>query len=157
MLAHERLEQAVGGVEVRVREAALVAEPGVVHVHRVAREVADDLAAAQVHAEVAAGGAVRADGIADLEVEGPRGEPVRRRRERADRADLHRVPRERRAEVLAGRDADLLVRAGGSVMFSEVTEVRDAIHLLTPRAINEDVSRRCNRPAERALVACTRS
>ena len=26
-------------------------------------------------------------------------------------------------------------------MFSEVTEVRDAIHLLTPRAINEDVGR----------------
>jgi galactarate dehydratase len=26
-------------------------------------------------------------------------------------------------------------------MFSEVTEVRDAIHLLTPRAVNEDVAR----------------
>ena len=26
-------------------------------------------------------------------------------------------------------------------MFSEVTEVRDAIHLLTPRAANEDVAR----------------
>jgi galactarate dehydratase len=38
-----------------------------------------------------------------------------------------------------GYAADLLVRAGATVMFSEVTEVRDAIHLLTPRAINEDV------------------
>ncbi|MDP1159981.1 UxaA family hydrolase, partial [Klebsiella variicola] len=28
------------------------------------------------------------------------------------------------------------------VMFSEVTEVRDAIHLLTPRAINEEVGKR---------------
>jgi altronate dehydratase len=27
-------------------------------------------------------------------------------------------------------------------MFSEVTEVRDAIHLLTPRAINEEVGKR---------------
>ena len=33
-----------------------------------------------------------------------------------------------------GFAADLLVRAGASVFFSEVTEVRDAIHLLTPRA-----------------------
>jgi galactarate dehydratase len=40
-----------------------------------------------------------------------------------------------------GFAADLLVRAGASVMFSEVTEVRDAIHLLTPRAINPEVAR----------------
>jgi galactarate dehydratase len=40
-----------------------------------------------------------------------------------------------------GYAADLLVRAGATVMFSEVTEVRDAIHLLTPRAANEDVAR----------------
>src|ERR1039458_4318029 len=33
-----------------------------------------------------------------------------------------------------GYAADLLVRAGATVLFSEVTEVRDAIHLLTPRA-----------------------
>ncbi|HYZ86291.1 MAG TPA: galactarate dehydratase [Bryobacteraceae bacterium] len=38
-----------------------------------------------------------------------------------------------------GYAADLLVRAGATVMFSEVTEVRDAIHLLTPRAVNADV------------------
>ncbi len=40
-----------------------------------------------------------------------------------------------------GFAADLLVRAGATVMFSEVTEVRDAIHLLTPRAVNEQVAR----------------
>ena len=40
----------------------------------------------------------------------------------------------------AGFAADLIVRAGGSVMFSEVTEVRDAIHLLIPRAVNETVA-----------------
>jgi galactarate dehydratase len=40
-----------------------------------------------------------------------------------------------------GFAADLLVRAGATVMFSEVTEVRDAVHLLTPRAVNEQVAR----------------
>ncbi len=40
-----------------------------------------------------------------------------------------------------GYAADLLVRAGATVLFSEVTEVRDAIHLLTPRAINREVAR----------------
>ena len=40
-----------------------------------------------------------------------------------------------------GYDSDLLVRCGnGDVL--EVTEVRDAIHLLTPRAINEEVGGR---------------
>jgi galactarate dehydratase len=38
-----------------------------------------------------------------------------------------------------GVAADLLVRAGATVLFSEVTEVRDAIHLLTPRAADRDV------------------
>ncbi len=40
-----------------------------------------------------------------------------------------------------GYAADLLVRAGSTVMFSEVTEVRDAVHLLTPRCANEQVAR----------------
>jgi galactarate dehydratase len=40
-----------------------------------------------------------------------------------------------------GYAADLLVRTGATFLFSEVTEVRDAVHLLTPRAINEDVAR----------------
>jgi galactarate dehydratase len=40
-----------------------------------------------------------------------------------------------------GVAADLLVRAGATVCFSEVTEVRDAIHLLTPRAATEDVAK----------------
>ena len=41
-----------------------------------------------------------------------------------------------------GFATDLLVRAGASVFFSEVTEVRDAIHLLTPRAVNQTVARK---------------
>src|SRR5206468_844839 len=41
-----------------------------------------------------------------------------------------------------GYAADLLVRAGATVMFSEVTEVRDAVHLLTPRAVTPEVGRK---------------
>jgi galactarate dehydratase len=40
-----------------------------------------------------------------------------------------------------GYAADLLVRAGATVMFSEVTEIRDAVHLLTPRAATPQVAR----------------
>jgi galactarate dehydratase len=40
-----------------------------------------------------------------------------------------------------GYAADLLVRAGATVMFSEVTEVRDAVHLLTPRCATPEVGR----------------
>ncbi|WP_108445912.1 galactarate dehydratase [Halomonas denitrificans] len=43
------------------------------------------------------------------------------------------------ANPAVGFATDLIVRAGGSVMFSEVTEVRDAIHLLTPRAVDRSV------------------
>jgi galactarate dehydratase len=43
------------------------------------------------------------------------------------------------ANPVAGFASDLIVRAGGSVMFSEVTEVRDAIHLLVPRTIDHEV------------------
>jgi galactarate dehydratase len=45
------------------------------------------------------------------------------------------------ANPAVGFAADLLVRAGATVMFSEVTEVRDAIQLLTRRAVNEEVGR----------------
>ncbi|MBI2687078.1 MAG: galactarate dehydratase [Acidobacteria bacterium] len=41
-----------------------------------------------------------------------------------------------------GYFADLLVRAGGTVLFSEVTEVRDAVHLLTPRCADETTARK---------------
>jgi galactarate dehydratase len=45
------------------------------------------------------------------------------------------------ANPAVGYASDLLVRAGATVMFSEVTEVRDAIHLLTERAASEQVAR----------------
>jgi galactarate dehydratase len=41
-----------------------------------------------------------------------------------------------------GYAADLLVRAGATVLFSEVSEVRDGVHLLTPRTINEEVGQK---------------
>ncbi|QNU24834.1 galactarate dehydratase [Geobacillus zalihae] len=43
------------------------------------------------------------------------------------------------ANPAVGYAADLLVRAGATVLFSEVTEVRDAVHLLTPRVVDEQV------------------
>ncbi len=44
------------------------------------------------------------------------------------------------ANPALGYAADLLVRAGATVMFSEVTEVRDAIGTLTARAADENVA-----------------
>jgi len=44
------------------------------------------------------------------------------------------------ANPAVGYATDLLVRAGATVMFSEVTEVRDGIDLLTTRAANPDVA-----------------
>ncbi|MCU5777911.1 galactarate dehydratase [Erwiniaceae bacterium BAC15a-03b] len=46
------------------------------------------------------------------------------------------------ANPAVGFASDLLVRCGATVMFSEVTEVRDAIHLLTPRVVNQTVGKR---------------
>ncbi|HUX41349.1 MAG TPA: galactarate dehydratase [Rectinemataceae bacterium] len=43
------------------------------------------------------------------------------------------------ANPAVGFATDLLVRAGATVLFSEVTEVRDAIHLLTARAADAEV------------------
>ena len=45
------------------------------------------------------------------------------------------------ANPALGYASDLLLRAGATVLFSEVTEVRDAIYLLTSRAANETVAR----------------
>lgn len=45
------------------------------------------------------------------------------------------------ANPAVGYATDCIVRSGGTVLFSEVTEVRDAIHLLAARAENEDVAK----------------
>lgn len=44
------------------------------------------------------------------------------------------------ANPVLGYAADLLVRAGATVMFSENTEVRDGVHLLAPRAASTEVA-----------------
>jgi galactarate dehydratase len=43
------------------------------------------------------------------------------------------------ANPAVGYAADLIVRAGGTVMFSEVSEIRDSVHLLMSRAADEKV------------------
>ncbi|ADG92695.1 galactarate dehydratase [Arcobacter nitrofigilis DSM 7299] len=45
------------------------------------------------------------------------------------------------ANPAVGFASDLIVRAGGTVLFSEVTEVRDGIQLLLPRVANEEVGK----------------
>jgi galactarate dehydratase len=45
------------------------------------------------------------------------------------------------ANPAVGYAADLLVRCGATVMFSEVTEVRDVVEMLAARAANEGVAR----------------
>jgi len=45
------------------------------------------------------------------------------------------------ANPAVGFAADLIVRAGGTVLFSEVTEVRDGIQLLVPRAADAEVGK----------------
>ena len=45
------------------------------------------------------------------------------------------------ANPAVGFAADLLVRAGATVMFSEVTEVRDAAHRITARAATPEIAR----------------
>ena len=108
VVAHEGRGQSPRIVGEPQRVPALVAQPRVVDLELVPREVADDLPATDVDAEVAAAAAVWADAVGGGEVERPRGEAVRRGRERADGADLDGVAAERRREVLAGRDRDLL-------------------------------------------------
>lgn len=43
------------------------------------------------------------------------------------------------ANPSAGYAADLLVRGGGTVLFSEVTEVRDGVHMLAARCVSQEV------------------
>mgnify|MGYP000912657886 CR=1 FL=1 len=42
----------------------------------------------------------------------------------------------------AGFAADLLVKAGATVLFSEVTEVRDGVHILAERCVSEEVCKK---------------
>ncbi len=46
------------------------------------------------------------------------------------------------ANPSAGYAADMLVEAGATVMFSEVTEVRDGVHMIAERCVNEEVGKK---------------
>lgn len=46
------------------------------------------------------------------------------------------------ANPAAGYAADMLVKGGATVMFSEVTEVRDGAHIIAERCVNEEVGRK---------------
>ncbi|KGT37749.1 galactarate dehydratase [Weizmannia sp. CD-2023] len=46
------------------------------------------------------------------------------------------------ANPAAGYAADMLVNAGATVMFSEVTEVRDGVHFIAERCINDEVGKK---------------
>ncbi|MED4224401.1 galactarate dehydratase [Neobacillus cucumis] len=46
------------------------------------------------------------------------------------------------ANPSAGYAADMLVNAGATVMFSEVTEVRDGVHIIAERCVNEEVGQK---------------
>lgn len=46
------------------------------------------------------------------------------------------------ANPSAGYASDMLVEAGATVMFSEVTEARDGVHILASRCLNEEVGKK---------------
>jgi galactarate dehydratase len=46
------------------------------------------------------------------------------------------------ANPSAGYATDMLVKGGATVMFSEVTEVRDGVHLIGERCINEEIGKK---------------
>lgn len=46
------------------------------------------------------------------------------------------------ANPAAGYASDMLVKSGATVMFSEVTEVRDGVHLIAERCINSEVGKK---------------
>ena len=91
VLGQVRDQHPLGGLGVGEAVAAPVAVPGLVDLVVVAGELAGDHAPAGVDAQVAAGGAVVADPVGRGQVERPGLEPVGRRGQGPDRADLDHV------------------------------------------------------------------
>lgn len=52
------------------------------------------------------------------------------------------------ANPVVGFVTDMIVRGGGTVLFSEVSEVRDGVHLLSPRTIDEETGQALIREME---------
>src|SRR5262249_61729961 len=114
----------VARVQVRVGEAALVAEPAAVDLGVVPGLDPLDPALAGRRGDVAAGGAEAAHGRDALDLPRPRLEAVLRRGERADGAELGHVAGERRAVRLVFERRDHRLRAAVD---------RDALPLLRDR------------------------
>ncbi len=154
--ALERVQDPVVGVEVREGEATLVAQPALVDLGVVAREDPLDLALPGRGRDVAADGAEAADGRDVLDLPRPRLEPVLRRGQRADGAELDHVAAERRAIrlVLEGRDQRLGAAVPGHelpVLGDVRGEPRAAVTEDAALAVERDRRRDGNRLVERPL------
>ena len=139
-----------------IREPSLVAEPAAIHVGMVAREDPLDLAFAHRRVDVAADGAETADGRHVLNVPRPCLEAELGRRERADRAELDHVARERRPVRIALERRNLGVGTTVSrhelVVFGNVRrESRAAITENAALAVERDQRRNRDRLFERDL------
>ena len=132
-----RPAQAVGVADRLEVEPALVAEPAPVHRVDVDALVAEHLVAGRVDHDAATHRARRAGGLGLLEVPRPGLEAVRRRGERADRADLHGVAAEVRGERVVRERVDL-----GLVAAVLEVDQRVAGHLLREpgAAVAEDAA-----------------
>ncbi len=109
--AQERLVDAVGGAQMLVPEAPLVAEPAFVDLRVVAGEDSCHRAFPRRRPDVAADRAETADRGDVLDLPGPRAEAVSRRREGADGAELDHVPGEMGAVGLVLERGDDRLRA----------------------------------------------
>ena len=140
-----------------IREAALVADPAPVDLRVVAARDAAHVALADRGADVAADGAEAADGGDVHDLPGTGLEAVERRGQRADRAELDDVPRERRAvrQVLVRRDLRTraaVARDQLAVLRHVLREPRAAVAEDAALAVERDRRRDRDRLVERPLV-----
>ena len=154
--ADERLEHAVVGGQVRVGEAALVADEPAVDLRVVPRLDPLHVSLARRRADVAAGRTEPAHGRDVLNLPWPRLEPILRRGQRPDRAELDHVPGEGRAIRVFAEGRDLRVRAAVprdqlSVLRDVAREPRAAVAEDATLAVERDQRRHRDRLVERHL------
>ena len=155
--ALQRLAEPVLGAQVRVREAALVADPALVDLGVVAGEDPLDLALAHRRVDVAADGTEAADGRHVDDLPRPPLEAVLRRQQRADRAELGDVAGERArvGQVLEGRDHGHRAAVGGdelAVLRDALAEARAAVAEDAALAVERDRGRDRDRLLEGQLL-----
>ncbi len=155
--AHETLEVAVGGAQVDVGEAALVAQPALVHTGVVARDHALNRALAHAGPRVAAGRAERAHAGDVRDLPGSRPEAILGRRQRTDGAQLDHVARETTAVGLLlerrdDRGRAALARDQLLVLGDVLREARAAIAEDAALSVEGDQRRDRERLLVRALV-----